>query len=227
MNLKRLQKKKTKSMKRYFKFMNALPFSHPQHKICLYAGRFQPFHLGHYKTFLELCKTCLGNCYIVTSDKEETGTSPFNFEDKKFIIETLFPDLKGKVIQERVPYVPRDELFDNTIRIFALGEKDSERFKIGLTKAGKPTYFQHMTPTLSQDHILSQDHAYIQIIPPQTIIVDGKEINISGTYFREKWIEIGDDKDKQTDFIKKYYQLSDDSISEDDMDKLINIFNKI
>ena len=60
--------------------MNALPFSHPQHKTCLYAGRFQPFHLGHYKTFLELCKTCLGNCYIVTSNKEETGISVILFK---------------------------------------------------------------------------------------------------------------------------------------------------
>jgi len=217
--MNRLQKYKQKCLKYEKRFR----FTDPP-TTCLYAGRFQPFHLGHYYTFLELCKTCgMGNCYIVTSNKTDGDKSPFNFEEKKFIIETLFPDLEGKVILESSPYRPRDERFQETIHIFGLGVKDENRFKIGKTKKGKDTWFQRKDECTS----LSTDHAYITIIPQQTITIQVEEdIPISGTFIREKWKENTGDKGE---FIQKYYKLEERKIkvTDENMVKLINIFYKI
>jgi len=53
----------------------------PNTHICIYAGRFQPFHINHYNVYKLLCnKFGKENVYIATSNTVESITSPFNFE---------------------------------------------------------------------------------------------------------------------------------------------------
>ena len=47
-------------------------------KVVVYAGRFQPFHKGHYLTYMHLVKTFgKNNVYIGTSNKTDNIKSPF------------------------------------------------------------------------------------------------------------------------------------------------------
>ena len=69
--------------------------------VSVYAGRFMPFHSGHYQAFVELSKTFdQNNSFIVTADlpkkMDDSSRYPFRFNEKEFIIKTMFgiPDNK-------------------------------------------------------------------------------------------------------------------------------------
>ena len=52
--------------------------------VVIYAGRFQPFHLGHQAVFAQLQgKYGRDRVWIATSNKTDGLKSPFNFSDKQ------------------------------------------------------------------------------------------------------------------------------------------------
>ena len=105
-------------------------------QIVIYGGRFQPMHNGHYEVYLKLCKEFgKDNVIITTSDKVIFPKNPFNFKEKKEIMTTMFPKIIAKnIIQVVNSYNPvnvwkilKNQIDENTIAIYALGEKDSDR----------------------------------------------------------------------------------------------------
>jgi Zn-dependent peptidase ImmA (M78 family) len=100
--------------------------------IVVYSGRFQPFHKGHYASYKKLVsKFGVGNVYIGTSDKTDSGKSPFNFKEKVQIMNKMFGIPTNKIVQVSNPYAPKEILakFDDktTAYIAAVGEKDASR----------------------------------------------------------------------------------------------------
>lgn len=91
----------------------------------IYGGRFQPFHLGHYNVY-KWVKQNYGDVILCSSDK--TGTnSPFNFEQKKYIIKSLFGlDLNYSISPV---FNAKEFLNENDIYITIIGQKDVNRMK--------------------------------------------------------------------------------------------------
>jgi hypothetical protein len=59
--------------------------------IAIYPGRFQPFHAGHYHAYESLVKEFgKDNVFIVTSDGDGSSKSPFTFNDKSKMINSIF-----------------------------------------------------------------------------------------------------------------------------------------
>ena len=79
--------------------------------VVVYAGRFQPFHKGHYATYSHLVKKFgKNNVYIGTSNKTDNKKSPFNFKEKVMIMNTMFGVPKNQIVQVKNPYVPTEIL---------------------------------------------------------------------------------------------------------------------
>jgi nicotinamide mononucleotide adenylyltransferase len=147
--------------------------------IAIYAGRFQPFHAGHFQAYKALVnKFGKENVFIATSDKVEEGKSPFNFEDKKNIITKMFDIDPDVVVQVNDPYKATEitgRFPPGTPVVFGLGEKD----------AGRLSHSKHFkelkdgeTPSIGYEH-----NAYIMIVPQAPIKINGK--TISGEVIRQ------------------------------------------
>jgi hypothetical protein len=99
--------------------------------IAIYPGRFQPMG-AHHKASYDWLAQKFGekNTYIVTSDKTDPQRSPFNFKEKKSIINKHGIKNVVKVVN---PYNPQELLkkFDpkKTVVIYMIGEKDAGRLR--------------------------------------------------------------------------------------------------
>jgi len=99
--------------------------------IALYPGRFQPMGL-HHKAAYDWLVNKFGkeNTFIVTSDKTDPQRSPFNFEEKKKIMNKYGIT---NVERAKIPYIAREvlEKYDpqTTVIIYMIGEKDTDRLK--------------------------------------------------------------------------------------------------
>lgn len=97
--------------------------------LAIYPGRFQPMGRHHKAAYDWLAKQ-FGekNTYVVTSDKTDPQRSPFNFAEKKKIINKHGIKNVVKVVS---PYNPQELLkkFDpqKTVIVYMIGEKDTGR----------------------------------------------------------------------------------------------------
>jgi len=103
-------------------------------EIVVYAGRFQPFHKGHYDAYKRLVdKFGSANVYIATSNDTSSAKSPFSFKEKKEIATKMFGVPSTKFVKVNNPYRPVEILkqYDGkTIAyIAAVGEKDATRLQ--------------------------------------------------------------------------------------------------
>jgi phosphopantetheine adenylyltransferase len=110
--------------------------------IVVYAGRFQPFHKGHYAAYSKLVsKFGSDSVYIGTSNDQSNEKSPFNFREKKEIATKMFGVPSSKFVQIKNPYKPIEILkkFDGqtTQYIAAVGDKDATRLQGNYFKAYK------------------------------------------------------------------------------------------
>ena len=90
-------------------------------KVVVYAGRFQPFHKGHYLTYSHLVKQFgKDNVYIGTSNKTDNIKSPFKFKEKKMIMMKMFGVPSSKIVQIKNPYAPKEIIgkFDKNKNIY-------------------------------------------------------------------------------------------------------------
>ena len=162
--------------------------------IAIYPGRFQPFGKHHAAAFMWL-QNQFGkdNSYIVTSNKTEPGKSPFNFAEKKAIIELYGID-PSHIIEVKNPYNPV-ELYDKydpipgvqpVTAVFMVGDKDmgeDPRFKIGTKKDGSPSFFQDYNS--NKDNLKSlPEHGYLITAPHISLKVPGYG-EMSGTEIRK------------------------------------------
>jgi hypothetical protein len=146
--------------------------------IVIYAGRFQPFHKGHYATYSHLVsKFGKDNVFIGTSDKVEKPKSPFNFKEKKQIMTTMFGVPSNKIYEVKNPYAPTEILkkFDEKTTAFVtvVGQKDASRL------GGK--YFAKWDGKPTEGY---KDKGYVYVAPEGGGGVSGTEVRIglgSGT----------------------------------------------
>jgi hypothetical protein len=162
--------------------------------VVVYAGRFQPFHKGHFATYQHLVKKFgKDNVYIGTSDKTDNVKSPFNFNEKKVIMTGMFGIPVNKIVQIKNPYAPVEILkkFDEktTGFITVVGGKDAQRL------GGK--YFTPYKGTVDSGY---SDKGYVYISPSLS--------DVSGTDVRN-WLGSGDIEDRKKLFTKAYPKFNE------------------
>ena len=160
----------------------------------VYAGRFQPFHKGHFATYQHLVKKFgKDKVYIGTSDKTDNVKSPFNFNEKKVIMAGMFGIPINKIVQIKNPYAPVEILknFDENTTGFitVVGEKDAQRL------SGK--YFTPYKGTVDSGY---SDKGYVYVSPSLS--------NVSGTDVRN-WLGSGDIEDRKKLFTKAYPKFNE------------------
>jgi len=126
--------------------------------VVVYAGRFQPFHSGHYKNYKHLVdKFGKNNVYICTSNKVQMPKSPMNFKEKQSIISKMFGINSTRIVEVKNPYNPKEILskFNKDTRyITAVGQKDAGRL------GGK--YYSPYNADMTQGHV---DAGYVYGLP--------------------------------------------------------------
>ena len=168
--------------------------------IAVYPGRFQPMGKHHKDTYEWMIKTFgYDNSWILSSDSVSLPKSPFTFEEKLAIAQSYgIPE--EKFINTKVPYAhatwtnlkailaARGLTLKDVVVYYVVGSKDQKedpRFTPGITKKGKPTYFQFAPPD-TPAHMLADGtkHGYLAIAPHvEYILPNGEES--SGTALRE------------------------------------------
>ena len=183
-------------------------------EVVVYAGRFQPFHKGHYGTYQHLVKKFgKDNVYIGTSNKTDNIKSPFKFKEKKMIMMKMFGIPSSKIVEIKNPYAPKEIIgkFDNKTTAFVtvVGEKDRYRLK------GK--YFEPYHPDRIEKGY--EDKGYVYVAP-------SSGGGMSGTEAR-KLLSQGSESDKITGFKKVYDGKFDSKIFTLITTRLTNIFGKM
>ena len=168
-------------------------------KVVVYAGRFQPFHKGHYATYSHLVKKFgKNNVYIGTSNKTDNNKSPFNFKEKVMIITKMFGIPSSRIIEVKNPYVPTEVLKkfdkDTTAFITVVGKKDASRL------GGK--FFTPYKDNLDFEGY--EDKGYVYIAPNQSNPISGTEVR--------NGLKSGSDEDKKDFFSKRAYPKFDKKI---------------
>jgi hypothetical protein len=158
--------------------------------IVVYSGRFQPFHKGHFATYENLIKKFgKDNVYIATSNKTDNQKSPFNFKEKKLIMQKMFGIPSNKIVEVRNPYAPMEVLAnypeETTGFITVVGEKDEMRL------SGK--YF---TPYKGKVEMGYKDKGYVYASPAQPNPISGTDVR--------KWLGSGETEERKKLFIKVY-----------------------
>jgi hypothetical protein len=158
--------------------------------VVVYSGRFQPFHKGHYVSYLKLAqKFGKSNVYIGTSNDTSGPKSPFNFNEKVKIITTMFGIPSDKIVQVRNPYAPKEILsqFDGktTAYVAAVGEKDADRL------AGK--YFKPYKEKAGYGY---DEIGYVYAVPAEPNPISGTDVR--------NWLGKGSDDEKKKGFLKAY-----------------------
>jgi hypothetical protein len=165
--------------------------------IVIYPGRFHPFHKGHFASYNFLAKK-FGpeNVFVVSSDKQAPVTSPFSFGDKQnMMIKLGVPS--DRIVKVRNPYQAPEVLehFDpnTTAVIFAVSEKDAERFSFAPKKDGSPSYMQPYPGDKKRLDPLNK-HGYVLLTPTVTFKVRGVDAN-SASQIRAQYLK-GNDNDR-------------------------------
>ena len=160
-------------------------------KVVVYSGRFQPFHKGHYATYMNLVKHFgSSNVYIGTSNKTDNIKSPFKFNEKKTIMMKMFGISSNKIIQIKNPYAPSEIIGkfpeDTTALISVVGEKDRYRLK------GK--YFEPYHPDKVQQGY--KEKGYVYVAPAQSNAISGTDVR--------DWLAKGSETQRKSGFKKAY-----------------------
>ena len=180
-------------------------------KIVVYGGRFQPFHLDHFNRYTKLVQEFgKDSVYIATQNKIEVN-SPLSFEEKKYIINRLFPEIpSNRIVFSKKPYNPL-EILNNfqpnkNILIVCLGMKDKNRINHDefLSDRG---YFELYTEV--KTHLPFESKAYIYLLD--------NEYKISATEIRNI---LKNDNDGINLKKKKIEQIYDGRFDEDVFDLL-------
>ena len=162
--------------------------------LVVYPGRFHLFHLGHLASYEYLAKKYgSDSVYIATSNVQDPETSPFNYADKVAMMTNLgIP--ASHIVQVKNPY-RADEIVGNlseeeknsTALIFAVSEKDRNRFKFDPKKNGEPSYMQPLPANIKKLQPLTQ-HAYIDVTPTVNFQVQGQQVN-SASQLRKMYLD--------------------------------------
>jgi len=156
-----------------------------QKMVIIYGGGFHPFNGNHFATYQYLVKKFpSADIYVAASN--DTSKRPFPFEAKKFFAE-LCGVPADKFVQVRNPYKPNEILshYDaaNTILLYAVGEKDKDRFGNGVKEDGSASYIQ----SYNGKCLPMDKNAYCIAVP------DEMKNGVSGTKIRDTYKSLDDD----------------------------------
>ena len=177
----------------------------PKKLVVVYGGRFQPFHKGHYEAYQWLCKKFgAENVWIATSNKtnfdpKKGDISPFNFNEKKEIMVSMYDINPRRVILCKNPAFSPTEVFDlyhdfPIVYVNAVGKKDEDRYQSGEFFRPLPRPFE-MKNLYELDPLSDKVGYYIEV-PMQVQ-------EISGTIVRKELMSAKGDE-RETAF-KKYF----------------------
>lgn len=195
--------------------------------IAIYPGRFQPFGKHHAAAFMWLQnKFGKENTYIVTSNKVDPEKSPFNFTEKKAIME-LYGINPSHIIEVKNPYSPA-ELYsqidpETTSVVFMVGEKDmgeDPRFKIGPKKDGSPSFFQSYKGNENNLQPLSK-HGYLITAPHISLKVPGYG-EMSGTEIRKALGDTTKTREEKKEIFQEIFGWYSEKMANYIFDKLEN-----
>jgi hypothetical protein len=180
--------------------------------LVIYPGRFHPFHQGH-KASYDWLTNQFGktNVYIASSNVQDPATSPFEFSDKvKMATKLGIP--ASHVVNVKNPYQATeitstlsDEERANTALIFAVSEKDAERFNFAPKKDGSPGYLQPVPDNKKNMQPMTK-HGYVAITP--TVNFQVKGVNANSASEIRKIYRDGNDTDRMQ-IITDLYGTSD------------------
>lgn len=149
--------------------------------LIVYPGRFQPFHMGHKAVYDYLVKNFRSSpVYIATSNKVELPKSPFDFTEKKMMMQTT--GVPGdRIVLTKNPYQAQEITAnynpEKTVILFAVSEKDmaeDPRFAFAPKKDGSPSYFQPFAKTT--EYAPFSKHGYVVTVPTFDFKVLGKPV---------------------------------------------------
>ena len=192
--------------------------------VVIYPGRFHPFHKGHASVYNKLKKKFpSADVFISTSGKTNDDNSPFEFEEKKKMIQSAGID-PNFVEMTKNPYLANEITekynLDKVKIIFAVSEKDMQgekpRFKFGLKKDGTPSYFQPYNDNTKME--IGSKHGYIATLPTMDFSILGKDIR-SASEIRELYKQT-DDQGRR-DLIQDLYGSMDEEVKRIFDNKLI------
>jgi len=168
--------------------------------LVIYPGRFHPFHLGHKASYDWLTRQFGENAvFVASSDKQEAETSPFEYADKVRMVTKLgIP--AGHIQKVKNPYQATeitkalsDEEKANTVLIFAVSDKDAQRFDFKPKADGSPSFLQPL-PADKKDLKPMTQHGYVTVTPTVNFRVKGVDAN-SASQIR-KLYTAGNDNDR-------------------------------
>ena len=186
-------------------------------KVIIYPGRFQPM-LSHHAEVLRQLQAQFpdADVYVGTSDKVDGEKSPFNFAEKQQIAQAhgIKPE---HVLLAKRPYHKDDYPFDqeNTVIIFAVGEKDLNRFPfsntdpesgLDMTVRGepKPKYYQPID-AMQAGVLPMSERGYITLAPT---IRTGNEV-ASASQFRQQLKDAPDKEAAKQLFTKQFGEYNE------------------
>lgn len=178
----------------------------------VYAGRFQPFHAGHYAAWTSLCQR-FGpeTCWLATSDRTGKATAwdraaPFGFEEKRRIITGLFPVPPERVVRVRSPYAPAEVLAPlgpDVALVAALGARDADRLSSRYWRTYAPD-----APLLP-----APEAGYVLVLPEQAG-------GLSGTALRAALGDVGRPRPEREALFRDHYPVWNEEIATLILDRL-------
>lgn len=182
-------------------------FENSTKTVCIMPGGFHPFLPHHSAGYKYLLKN-FSNADIFIASSNDTSKRPFNFKQKQYLaVQSGVP--ANKFIQVTSPYksleITQHYDADNTILIFALGQKDADRLGKPIKKDGTLSYFQPYPNSSSKILSPFKKHAYYIIIPHVTYKVQGQAIS-SASKVREMYI--GADEATRQAIVRELYPNS-------------------
>lgn len=184
--------------------------------VVVYSGRFQPAHRGHAQVYKSLVEQYPGaDVYVATTNKVDEK-SPLSFEERKFtLVKAGVP--ADKIVQVVSPYLAKEitlKYNDQKDRlIYAVSEKDIDRFSYKPKKDGSPSYFQKLQD--AEKMLPMGEKGYIAIAPVFSFKVLGKNIT-SATQVRDMYKHVSEPERKQI-IVDLYGKFDKD---------IYNLFNK-
>lgn len=153
--------------------------------VVIYAGGFQPFHIGHLSSYIQAKKAFPdADFYVAASGDVKTRPIPFN--DKKFLATQAgidpadFPDIvvKSPLNPKEIlsKYNPNEDIF-----ILVRSERDPMNYT---KKDGTPGYYQPWKGYKGAQPF--GKHAYVFVTKKQDFKINGQEV-FSGTQVRDMY----------------------------------------
>lgn len=182
--------------------------------ICVYAGRFHPWHVGHKFVYDYLVgRFGVSNVYITCTNVTDPVKSPFTFDErKKMMVLTGVPEkqiinVKSQYnaldLEARVSQIKPTE----TVLFFAISQKDmsdNPRFGSFTKKDGSASYILPEPKDSSTIENMTK-HAYLTVVPTKSFTLLGKKV-LSATQIREMFSKLMSNEYEEfmTDLFGKY-----------------------